>query len=248
MSLAGLSSYACYYGLNRLDDLAAFDLVILQPEHYPAAQVSFLCARATLPIAYLAIGEEPPRQPPAAWALRDAETGQAVQNPEWQTDLIDCRSPAWQAHLLEERIPAITARGFRGLFLDTLDVADRHPETRPGVLQLLRSIRARYPQLALIADRGFSLLDEIQNLLDGFLFEAFTTRSVGGGYAPWEAAELAWTAQQAARLLTLDRQLPLFALDYAAPADRALHSLARQRARAYGFLPYVTTRALDWLP
>jgi hypothetical protein len=64
----------------------------------------------------------------------------------------------------------------------------------------------------------------------------------------WDDVSLTWTAQQAAMLHAMGGQIPLLALDYADPTDYTLRQLAWQRACTHGFLPYITTRALDWLP
>ncbi|MCA9993342.1 MAG: endo alpha-1,4 polygalactosaminidase [Anaerolineales bacterium] len=248
MRLPKLSRYACYYGTGRLPALTAYDLVILQALHYTPAEIAWLRQRRVIPIAYLALGEEPSSTPPAIWSLVDAQTGRVAYNPTWQTTLVDCRFPAWHAHLLQARIPEIVARGFPGLFLDTLDVQEQYPDTRPGVVKLVAAIHAHYPDLILIANRGFSILGEIESLLDAFLFEAFTTQYAAGAYVAWQGADLRWTAQQAAYLQTISGQRPVLALDYAAPQDHDLRRLALARAQAHGFLSSVTTWSIDWLP
>ncbi|HBY09400.1 MAG TPA: hypothetical protein DEH22_17070 [Chloroflexi bacterium] len=251
MQLEKLSTYACYYGSNRLADLAQFDLVILQPDHYAAGDIRLLCEQNTCPVAYLAISEEPATQSPSGWALIDPSNGLVVRNLAWQTVLVDCRSQAWHNHILQQRIPEIIARGFVGIFLDTLDVAEQYPETRQGVIRLIRQIRAFYPHLMLVANRGFSILDEINELVDAFLFEAFTTHSTHGitsNYAIWDNQALAWTAQQVDHLHAKGVNIPILALDYAAPSDTALRSAAWRRAQKYGLLSFTTTRFVDWLP
>jgi polysaccharide biosynthesis protein PelA len=248
MELTHVKRYAVYYGPGRQSDLAAFDLVILQPAHYRPADIAGLHAQGALPVAYLSLGEEAAAPTPAPWALLDPQTGRIAHNPRWQTTLIDCRSALWREHLLRERIPLLVAQGFAGLFLDTLDVQEAFPQTRPGVVALIRHIHATFPHLLLIANRGFSLLADVTDCLGAVLFEAFTTYHATGNYAVWDESSLTWTAQQAAYARAVCGARPLLALDYAAPHDNALRALAEQRALAQGLLPYVTTWALDWLP
>jgi len=251
MQIEKLSAYACYYGSNHLVDLAEFNLVILQPSHYSAKDIRVLRSQNTYPIAYLAVGEEPAAQSTVSWSLIDPVTGLVVRNPVWQTILVDCRSPAWQTYILQQRIPEIIARGFLGIFLDTLDIAEQYPVTRWGVIRLIQQIRSFYPNLFLIGNRGFSILDETIGLLNAFLFESFTTYSINDladGYAIWDNQALAWTASQVTKLHAMGVKIPLLALDYAASTDDELRRFAIQRARRYGLLPYVTTRLLNWLP
>lgn len=239
--------YACYYGPGRLPELAAYDLVILQPGHYGLAETAWLGEGGTQTAAYLALGEEPTPPKPSLWTLLDPSTGRPATNPDWGTTLVDCRSPAWRAHILERAIPDIVARGFGGLFLDTLDGQERYPETQTAVISLIAHIRQQFPDLLLIANRGFFMLEQIEGWLDAFLFEAFTTYYGNGRYAVWDPHNLEWTAQQAARLRALRGQRPLLALDYAAPDDHALRRLAAHRAQTYGFLSYTTTWNLEQL-
>lgn len=239
--------YACYYGPGQLPELAAYDLAILQSGHYGLAETAWLRESGTQMAAYLALGEEPTPPTPSLWTLLDPATGRPATNPAWGTTLVDCRSPAWRAHILERAIPDILARGFDGLFLDTLDTPERYPETQTAVISLIQQIRQCYPDLLLIANRGFSILEQIEGWLDAFLFEAFTTHYDNGRYATWDPQNLDWTARQAARLLALRGQRPLLALDYAAPDDHALRRLAAHRAQSYGFLSYTTTWNLDQL-
>ena len=179
------------------------------------------------------------------WHLRTADlvAPQQIINEQWRTAYVDCRSEAWQAYLLADVIPALRAQGFQGLFLDTLDVQESFPETRPGVIQLLQRIRLTFPDLYLIANRGFSLLDKMAPLVDALLFESYSSYHQGNVCWPWPIQDHAWLEIQAARLRATG--LPILALDYANLDQVALINYAHGRARAAGFIPYVTNWALD---
>ena len=248
MRLKKITNYACYYGTGRLLDMAAFDLVILQPAHYTIGQIKFLRARGTRTIAYLSIGETAKLDSAADWYMLEPQSRVPARNPRWQTTFVDCRAPAWQAHLLQRRIPDILARGFEGLFLDTLDVQDLYPETRSAVICLLHRIRDQYPNLILVANRGFSILERVIADLDVVAFEAFSTYYDNGCYQAWGGSDQAWTETIAAQLRVTCSGCPILALDYAAPDDHRLRSIAKSRAREHGFLSFVSTYALDWLP
>lgn len=243
-----LKTFACYYGPDRLNDLAAYDLVILQPGHYAHAEVDALQQAGVTCLAYLSLGELPPVDAAPEWRLTDPHTGQSVHNPHWSTVFLDCRLAAWQEHVLATLAPGILARGFAGLFLDTLDVQEAFPTTRPGVAQLVRRLRAQFPDILLAANRGFSLLDQIAPCLDVFVFEAFTTHGQDGRYTSWIGPDLAWTEHKAAELRAISGGRPILALDYGAPEDDKLRRLAEKRAVRHDFLSFVTTHYLDWLP
>lgn len=248
MRLAHLSSFACYYGAGRLTDLAAYDMAILQPLHFTRDQIESVQQTGAHCLAYLSLGELPTDAAEPAWRLIDPPTGQSILNPRWGTIYLDCRLPAWQEQILDVCVPAIRARGFAGLFLDTLDVQESFPATRPGVAELVQRLRTAFPDMLLAANRGFSVLEQIAPALDVFVFEAFTTFCQDGRYVAWTGADLLWTERKAAELTAICGGRPILALDYGAPEDDKLRRLAEQRAAEHNFLSFVTTRYLDWLP
>ncbi len=234
--------FACYYGLNRLERLADYDLVILQAEHYTLADMLHLRERGTLPLGYLSLSEIAASESAAPWALPDA------RNPHWNTVLVDCRSEDWQRFVVAERIPYLLQRGIQGFFLDTVDVPEQYAELLPGVECLLRRIRAHYPDLTLLVNRGFAVLETVAAMADGVVFESFTTYHDGSRYVAWTGRDLLWTARMAVLVQHALGPRPILTIDYAAPDDIALRQQAKQRAKAYGFTPFVSTYALDWLP
>ena len=242
------SRFACYYGLNRLDQLAEYDLVIVQAENYTAADLIALHERGTLSFGYLSLSQVADTETTAPWALREATTGTVVRNQRWQTVLVDCRSAAWQRFIIEEQIPWLVQHGIHGLFLDTVDVDARFAETWPGVAQLLRRIRWEHPELALLANRGFSVLDAVAETVDGVVFESFSTYYDDAGYAAWTGTDLQWTEQAAVRLQAVMGTRPILTIDYAPPEDETLRQYAERRAQTYGFIPFVSVGHLDTLP
>jgi hypothetical protein len=242
------SRFACYYGLNCLEQLAEYDLVIVQAENYAAADLLALQEGDTLPFGYLALSEVADTETTAPWALREATTGAVVRNQRWQTVLVDCRTAAWQRFVIEEQIPWLVQHGIRGLFLDTLDVDPRFAETWPGVEQLLRRIRWEHPDLALLANRGFTVLEAVAETVDGVVFESFSTYHDEAGYAAWTGRDLSWTEQMAIRLQEVMGTRPILTVDYASPDDTAMRLYADRRAQSYGFTPFVGVGHLDTLP
>lgn len=242
------ASFVCYYGAGRLDELASYDLAILQPGHYTRPEIQRLQRAGCLCLAYLSLGELPEQEAAPQWRLVDQQGRPVAPNPQWGTVYLDCRRPAWQDEVVQHRVPAILERGFAGLFLDTIDMQELYPDTRPGVAQLAQRLHACFPHLVFAANRGFSLLPQLMPMLDALLFEAFTSHGQDGSYAAWTGSDLQWTATMAETLRRTSGDRPILALDYAPPEDEALRRLARERAAAHGFLSFVTTRYLDWLP
>lgn len=268
--LPPVKSYACYYGPPKLDALARYPLAIIEASHYTPADVAQLKRAGTLVIAYLSVGEvlEPSRAatPTAAPAPgaprrlaiapyyldRDGD-GKPDTNPGWGGFYVDARAPAWQARVLDELAPKLLGeKGAEGLFLDTLDTVDAYPEIKPGMIELVRKLRAKFPSAPIIANRGFTILEGIVPHVDAVLFEAFSTQYDPGSNRSrlHDASDLEWVDGILARLRAASRDgsLQVLVLDYADPKDPKVKDAAVRRARASGLTYSISTGSLDNLP
>jgi polysaccharide biosynthesis protein PelA len=159
--------------------LASYDVVVLDPMFQGClAQVGKDGARLC---GYISLGEV--RVADSIYAKIDPAV-LIEENPAWPgTHRIDVRHPSWSALVLEEVIPRITGGGFTGLFLDTLDtpayLEQVEPEPNRGMRQaaidLVQSIRNRYPDLFVIINRGYALLPDIAASVDAIVAESLLT-------------------------------------------------------------------------
>lgn len=224
---------AFYYGDGQLDRLTAYRTVVLQPDFYGALDLIHLRQRGVTPLAYLSLSED--QGPPAAWQRAD-------RNPDWGGHFVHVRHPGWVEHVLSQADAAMAA-GFAGLFLDTLNVELTYPEDLPPLLSLIAALREAVGPAYLLANRGFGMLPELGDLVDGVLFESFSVRWVDGGYSPWPADVLEHHAQIAESLA--DYKLDLYALDYA--EGEGLTAFATRRAEQFGLEVFISDRALSRL-
>lgn len=227
---------AFYYGQGRLKTLAAYRRAVLQPANYFAHDIGWLEARGTRTYAYLSLGEDP--GPPAPWQRGDL-------NVEWGTTYVRPLHPAW----VETCIGAVErslALGFSGLFLDTIDIADLFPASRPDMIGLIAKVAEACKGGPILANRGFSLLPELAEYVEGIVFESFSTRwtHASPGYRVLTTEELAVNAVLAQELGRYD--LELYALDY--KNSHELEEFARTRASLYGMAWFASNRAIDELP
>ena len=107
------------------------------------------------------------------------------------------------------------------------------------VARLRKLARGRY----VLANRGFSLLPELAELVDGFLFEAFSSTWRGKRYAALPPRDLLHNVLTAHRLQATGRDL--YSLDYALTPQ--LVAFARERALQHGFTPLISNRDLTRL-
>ncbi|MDA0637453.1 hypothetical protein OUY22_28950 [Nonomuraea sp. MCN248] len=223
---------AFYYGAGELDRLSRFDLVVLQADFYSRAELDLLRERGVRTLGYLSLTEDV--GPAAPWHRPE-------RNPDWGGAFVHVGDPRWVAHVVDQAVRAMD-KGFHGLFLDTLNIEYDYPEDLPHLLLLIAAVREEANPGYLLANRGFGLLPELADLVDGVLFESFSARWVDTEhYAPWPDDVLETHAAVAERLLGLG--LDLYALDYA--DDDELADFACRRAREFGMFCFVSDRVLS---
>lgn len=221
-----------YYGEGGLDRLARHRRVVLQRLHYSPAQLAELTALGTASLAYLALSED--RGPGAPWH-------RAESNPLWGGRYVEVAHPDWRRRTLE-RAERSLERGFHGLFLDTLDTPTLFPDDREPLLALVADLRALVGDRWILANRGLDLCADLAPLVDGFMFEAFSTTWIDG-YRALPNEELLANAHRLLDLQATGR--PLYALDYATSPELA--RFARARARTHDMPSQVSNRNLTRL-
>jgi len=85
--------------------------------------------------------------------------------------------------VLNEEIPYILWLGdgqYDGFMMDLVDVVDEYKGypnedgMRQGMINLIKEIREKYPDLLLVPNRGFGILQEMAGYIDAFKFEEMT--------------------------------------------------------------------------
>ena len=243
--MASIRNYVVYYGAGRLDDLARFDLAIIDPSTLTPGEVAELEGRGTLVVGYLSVGEISPNDPwitdgtvPKSWILG--------RNRNWGSLFVDAGQQGWR-DLMTAETGKLLDYGFDGVFLDTVDTAtDVQPTSVPGMIQLIEGLRAAYPDALLVQNRGFEIAEQVAPSIDAVMFEDLSTS--------YDFDTLTYlrvdNSGEADRMVALhDRTgLPILSLDYAPPEDRRTAARAVRIARGYGFVPAVSIIELDDIP
>ncbi|MBN9417537.1 hypothetical protein ABS71_08495 [bacterium SCN 62-11] len=98
------------------------------------------------------------------------------RNGAWGSYYVHPMDPEWRA-ILEARLDQLAARGVDGFFLDTVDVA---PDLQEEMYSLLVHLRARYPKLRWVTNRGLALWqkhpEEMRQLADAVVLESWFTQ------------------------------------------------------------------------
>lgn len=243
--IRSIQSFVVYYGAGLLDELANYDLAIIDPNTLTPGEVTELESRGTLVVGYLSVGEIEGNDPwlsdgtvPRSWILG--------RNKNWGSLFVDANQQGWR-DLMKQEAGRILDYGFDGVFLDTVDTAiDVAPRTEPGMIELIRGLRAAYPDALLVQNRGFDIAEQVASDIDAEMFEDLST-----SYSFKDAEYIRVdNGDEAERLVSLHERtgLPILALDYADPSDTETAARAERIARSYGFIPSVSVIQLDEIP
>lgn len=213
------ASFAVYYGqMNSsvYSKLNSFDVIILSPT-VDETYVSKLSRNHTV-VGYVSLATIGGWEP---WAKDVSENLIIGKDSNWDERVVDFSSPEWRRVILDRAVPYILSRGFNGVFLDNLDYVDQYPDKKEGMVDLVRAIRERYPNITIIANRGFSIASGIAPYVDHVLFEDFVTYYdfSSGRYAVFDGSDLQWEFDQVKRLRSLN--VSILALSYANLADES---------------------------
>ncbi len=253
MAAPSSPSFAFYYGRDiPWEALGAFDVAVVEPGNVGPAGWRHRLNPNTTVAAYIAVGEVHPTR---AYFKQMQPQWKLGSNPAWGSIVVDQAAPGWSAFYLQEVVKPLWNQGFRAFFLDTLDsfyLVAKTPEARQkqiaGMANLVREIKRAYPDAKLIFNRGFEILPEVNTLAYAVAAESLFQGWDAGEkkYKEVPAADRDWILAQLRKCQT-EYKLHAIAIDYVAPADRALARRTAQRIKGLGLIPWVTNPAIDML-
>lgn len=245
--------WACFYG-RTLSSAAwsSLDLAILEADAFELHS-----ATGPVPVAYLSVGEA--HESRKFWKEIAAQPWVIEANPDWPgAHRVDMREPRWRAIVLDTMLPPLIAKGYKGVMLDTLDVADyfessapaRFAGARAAAEELILEMRRRHPDLVILPNNGLDLLPRVEGAVDGVVVEDLYTRCPSND-GPCSATPAAERDEREKALIDFRRRTgkPVFVFIYARLSERRdlFVSRAVRRARSHGFYPYISSIHLDRL-
>jgi hypothetical protein len=166
---------------------------------------------------------------------------------------VDPRAAEWRSRILA-RVDALAARGFHGLFLDTLDSyamvlrADARRAAAVAMASLIRDISDHHRDVKLLFNRGFELLDDVGGRASAVAAESllYGWDAAAKRYVDVPAADRAWLTD---KLHHVEQHfgIPVIVIDYLPESRREDARAAARRIQAMGFVPWIATPALDTL-
>ena len=237
-----ISSFVVYYGDDRVEELRMFDLAILSP--LLEEEIVELNNYGVITIGYVSLTTVGGWEPWAKNVSDDLVVGSYVEWGEKIVNACDCR---WEKILLNQAIPYILGKGFKGVFLDNLDMVDNYPFMKNCVIKLVKDIRKKYPNVIIVVNRGFTIVEDIAPYVDAVLFEDFGTfyDFSKKQYLKWSGSDYVWMINVAEKLrkLSMKYGIIVLALGYADLNNKTMLNeyceYVSNLASKYGFVSYV---------
>ncbi len=172
------------------------------------------------------------------------------ENPMWDTEVADLRKKEYLDFLVEVVAKRIAERGFDGFFLDTLDsyrLVAKEDEVGDFVraeVYLIRRLKERYPDMLIVINRGFEIVEEVRELIDGVVVESLFVGLDGDRqYVKVREEDRRYLLPILERIKGIG--LPVIVIDYLPPSRRSRAKDIVKRIRDLGFIPYVSDRELS---
>ena len=243
------TGWAVYYGDTlKPRKLNAYGLVVLD-RLYPY-NIKRLKDNDTQVVAYVSLGEVTVNDP---WYAKAKEEGLLLQeNPHWKGSyVVDIRNPLWHQMIMEQVLPPLIARGFEGVMLDTLDsplaLEQQKPGMRAAAIGLVTEIREGYPQLILIQNRGYTVLEDTAPMLNYALAESTFTNydSVQNKLLIRDQAEKDYALNYLRKAKAKAPGLRILGLEYWEPEDAKMRAQLSKEMCVNNMIPFISTRALN---
>jgi hypothetical protein len=170
-----------------------------------------------------------------------------------KSPMLDVTRAAWQDWLVEDMVRPAIEKGYDGVVLDTLDSVSRivaqqpslAPACQKALVSAVERIRRDFPGKRIILNQAFRLAEELSAVIDGVLAEGIyqTWSAEKRAYASTGTETSEWLLSHISRIQA--KKLPVFIVDYVAPADAALAQATARRIRALGCVPFITTYGMQ---
>jgi uncharacterized protein (TIGR01370 family) len=233
-SLFASPPFMIYYGdKTPIKTLEKFDVVVLDPESYPDVK-----AMKNMTYGYVSIGEVENYKPYYKKAIDLKVVGK--ENPNWKGSYSVILKPRkWQQIIIDDVIPTIRAKGYKGIFLDTVDSLVENNQSKNDIAEFINLIKSKYVDIKVMVNRGFDVLDLVN--VDSVLYEStITTYDFDKKKHTWHPAEVKnWLPKT---------KKTIYSVDYWTSSDKVNIEKIYKEAISRGYKPLVTDINLNTIP
>ncbi len=237
-----------YYGDDVSYSLVGnYDYIILEPEYIDTATHGFKLYSNAI-YGYVSVGEQESKevlsQIKPKWI--------AGENTLWKSKIMDINNSDYRDFLIQKVIDPMVKKGIKNLFLDTLDSyhqVAKSPEAKiqmkQATVDFIKSLHLQYPDMKLILNRGFELIDEVHPYIEAVLFESYfyglSPKDLS--YKEVSKEDREWLKIQIDKIKSYHKDV--IALDYLPPENKALREQAIKQIEAQGMIPYIAEPTLQ---
>jgi len=244
-------STAIFYGTNLPSDiLSQYSRIIVESDNVKPEELKALKSKGSYVYAYVSIGEVSPTR---KWFKKIKKKWILGDNKVWDSKVMNLASLGWQDFILNSVVTPLWEKGYRGLFLDTMDSfylfakdEKQRKQQADALVELLKKIHLRYPDMRFISNRGFEVVSSIGDQLEAVLAESLFASwdNVNKVYKETSKNDQEWLIN---KLNSIKKELAIdiIVIDYADPGDpKKMKDLAIRIAKE-GFIPWISIASLD---
>ncbi len=242
-----IAPFGISYARVDPSEVSNYNMIIIEPDFYTPADIYTFKRQGPTVIAYVTLGEVDKYR----WYYPDLEEiGFLGINENWDSPFLDLEDPETRKLMLDKVIPRIIEKGVDGLFLDTVDAVSPYTSRNhlaPYMLELIRGIRERYPNIVIIQNAGLFLLEETKDVVDAVAIEDVATM-YNFDTKEYKIVTDDEYEERLALVRTHSKQsgLPFLIIDFAVTPETIL--TASNRLRAEGFPYFISNISLNTLP
>jgi len=232
--------------------LSKFERVIVEADNIKPDELKKISQQGSNVFAYMSVGEVSSTR---TWYSKVKKEWILGKNVAWDSDVMDLSNPEWQEFLLSDVINPLWAKGYRGLFLDTLDsfklfalTTEKQAVQTAALQQFLQKVKQQYPDIKLIANRGFEIIPKIAKQLDAVAAESLYASwdNIHKKYIKTTEKDQKWLLSQL-KSIRDEYNLDIIIIDYVPPKKRQYAHEIAQKIQEHGFIPWVSTPALNYI-
>jgi len=191
---AGIGNYFIGYPSGLENSMKKFNMSITDVRNYSKDSITQIKAGGTKVIGYISVGEEVVLEKGdgagpggyASWYFDANGDGRPDQNGEFASYYTNAANPGWVQAVLDRDIPEVLAKGADGIFLDTVNTIEVYPESRDGMINLIKSMRQKYPNLIIIQNWGFNIAEQIAPYINAVMWESWYPDSSDQWVINWQ--------------------------------------------------------------
>lgn len=186
-------NYFLGYQPGLLEYMQKFKMVITDTRVYSKKEIMQLKKNGITVIGYVSLGESAKlekgdgRGPGgyASWYFDSDNDNFPDQNMEFKSYYADVRNSYWMHEVFDE-IKKVKGKGGDGFFLDTVDTMERYPQTRKAMIDLIKSIRKKYPNKLVVQNRGFNIVETTAPYVNAVMWESWYPDSTEQWVINWQ--------------------------------------------------------------